>query len=264
MRLIQLSDLHLSDAVDRLVNGFPVYENLCQIFDLALSFHPDHILCTGDLSDDGTAGSYQILEAIFAQTSIPVSILYGNHDRPLLNSRYRKSFSLDNWQILCLDSVKPNALWGEGRLSTAELEWLAWSLQQSDRSTILALHHHPVMFDSELAWLNQICLENYPEFCNLIREFPQVQAVIFGHIHREFYQQRENIHFLGAPSTCYQVYTSAENGPSSFPRSAGFRVIDLLDDRHFESFVVRLKDGSFDQQNPDSEFVQLIPHSGKS
>jgi len=265
VRLIQLSDLHLTDAVDRLVNGFPVYDSFRQIFHSALALRPDYILCTGDLSDDGTVGSYQILEAILARTSIPVSILYGNHDRPLLNSRYQKFFLLGDWQVLCVDSVKPDSIWGEGKISESELEWLREQLQNSDRSTIIALHHHPILLAGELSWLNQIGLENRVEFINLIQSFPQVRAVIFGHMHRAFAQElcftlnpctsrrgefiqyqpcrySYKIHLWGAPSTCYQVVTSAEKQHNSGQGWAGFRVIDLLEYQRMSSFVVRLLD----------------------
>jgi Icc protein len=239
MRLIQLTDIHLGTTADALVNDFPVYQSFERVFQLALSLQPDHILCTGDLSDRGELSSYELLENVFRTTDIPISILYGNHDRPseMMNKRHQKIINLENWRILCLDSVKNDAVWGEGKLSTAEMEWLTDELVSSQEPTIIALHHHPIFFgEEELSWLNLIHLENGKELIELCSAFASVKGIIFGHCHHQITRQIEQIPILGTPSTCYQVNTADEVGSCHW---AGLRVMDLCSDGSFSSYVVR-------------------------
>jgi Icc protein len=240
MRLIQLSDLHLGNCPRALVNNFPVYDSFVQLFNLALRYQPDHLLLTGDLSNNGDLQSYELLENILSTADIPVSILYGNHDRPCEVMRHRliKSITFPNWQILCLDSVKPNAVWGEGRLSTAELAWLKQSLLHAEANVLIALHHHPITFTEEdLSWLNQIHLENSTELLSLVAEFSQVKGIIFGHIHREVNKQIGCLSVYGCPATCYQVSTVNDDKNCQW---SGFRVIDLLPNGKLRTQVVRL------------------------
>jgi len=240
MRLIQLSDIHLGNSPHALVNNFPVYQSFLQVFNLALTHQPAHLLLTGDLSNEGDWKSYQLLESILSSTDIPATILYGNHDRPceLIQHRLSKFFTLGNWQILCLNSVKHNAIWGEGNLSQVELQWLTETLMRSALPTLIALHHHPIAFDDEdLSWLNQIHLENRDEFLSRVGKFPQVKGIIFGHIHRAISQRIAHFAVYGCPSTCYQVSTSKDDKHSF---SAGFRVIDLQPDGTLSTQIVRL------------------------
>ncbi len=240
MRLIQISDLHLGSDACTVVNNFPVYDSFLQVFNLACSYQPDYLLLTGDLSDSGDWNSYKLLENILRTTAIPIGILYGNHDRPceLINHRLQKAFTLGNWQILCLDSVKPNSLWGEGKLSYAELQWLKHTLSSSQENVLIALHHHPITFgEGDLSWLNQIHLENSGEFLSLITELPQVKGVIFGHIHRAVSQQIAHFSIHGCPATCYQVSIA---GDAEECHWAGFRIIDLLPNGKLETAIVRL------------------------
>ncbi len=240
MRLIQLSDIHLGNSPHTLVNNFPVYESFLQVFNLALTYQPDHLLLTGDLSNEGDWQSYQLLESMLSSTNIPSTILYGNHDRPceLMHHRLCKSFTLGNWQILGLDSVKHDAIWGEGNLSRVELQWLIETLMRSALPTLIALHHHPIAFDDkDLSWLNQIQLENGEEFLSIVSEFPQVKGIIFGHIHRAISQRIAHFAVYGCPATCYQV-TTTKDDKHSF--CAGFRVIDLLPDGTLSTQIVRL------------------------
>jgi Icc protein len=240
MRLIQLSDLHLASEAHAMVNNFPVYNSFLQVCNLALKYQPDHLILTGDLSNDGDWHSYELLENTLRTIDVPVSILYGNHDRycELINHRCNKSFILGNWQILCLDSVKPDSIWGEGKLSYAELQWLKHTLSSSTGNVLIALHHHPITFgEGNLSWLNQIYLENSGEFLALIAEFPQVRGIIFGHIHRAVSQQIAHFSIYGCPATCYQVTTSKDDKHSF---RAGFRVIDLQPDGTLSTQIVRL------------------------
>jgi len=240
MRLIQLTDIHLGNYPHALVNNFPVYKSFLKVLNSAIKHQPGHLILTGDLSNDGDLESYQLLESILSTTDIPTTILYGNHDRPcaLMHHRLHKSFTLGNWQILCLNSVKHNAIWGEGVLSQAELQWLKDTLIYSSQNTLIALHHHPIALSGkDLCWLNQIHLENGEEFLSIVSQFPQVKGIIFGHIHRAFSQQFGHFAVYGCPATCYQVSTISDDKDSFCP---GFRVIDLQPDGELFTQIVRL------------------------
>ena len=180
----QITDLHLFAAIDRQLLDLPTNDCLQTVLEQLAKLHPkpDLLLLTGDLSQDGSHKSYERLQDLLVPFEIPTYWLAGNHDRlpvmqqvlahPPISSE--KSFQAGGWHFLLLNSLVPGSVCGQ--LSQESLEWLDWQLQQqSDRPTLIGLHHPPCHVDSN--WLDSSTLQNPADFFAIIDRHPQVALV---------------------------------------------------------------------------------------
>lgn len=185
----------------------------------------DLILLTGDLVHEATKSSYQKLADHLSTLNIPIHCLSGNHDDTdmmniIMGSNgydVGKVIKTERWIILLLDTCVKGEHRGE--LSRMELEFLRTTLESnSNTHCLIALHHHPVLINS--SWMDAMALSNAKEFLNIIDDFDHVRGIIWGHIHQEFELLRNNVTFLGTPSTCLQfkpksdVFTVDEKPPA--------------------------------------------------
>ncbi|MBD2580468.1 metallophosphoesterase [Oscillatoria sp. FACHB-1406] len=202
---------------------------------------PDILLLTGDLSQDMTPESYQHLCDELKFLDIPIYALPGNHDdldtmaKVLKKSSIslQNEFTVSNWQFLLLNSTIPDR--EEGYLSAETLTWLEQKLQQNrDRFIIIALHHPPIAVTPK--WEKSM-LQNADDLFAILDCAPQVKLVLFGHIHQAFEREREEILYLGTPSTCQQFDENDELAPKQQP---GLRLIDLTSDGTLKTRVERI------------------------
>lgn len=213
---------------------------------------PELLLLTGDLSQDETPASYQLLREQVTRLGIPAYWLPGNHDRFSLMQQHLSSplvsaqtcFQRGGWKFLLLNSQMQGKVYGQ--LSPETLDWLEQQLQATDEPTLVALHHPPLPIGS--AWMDAIGLQNGPALLQMIERYPQIKLVIFGHIHQAFEQERDRVGYLGSPSSCVQfVPRRAELAIDS--QQPGFRLIWLYADGSYTTEVRRIGSGS--QLQPD-------------
>lgn len=242
----QITDIHLFADANQKLLGLATLNSFYAALDQLkkLSPRPDLLLLTGDLSQDGRPESYQRLVDLLSPLRIPTYWLPGNHDKPMVMQQVlnqgaifpEKSFTAGGWQFLLLNSHVPGRVYG--RLSQETLSWLELQLQYNHkRPTIIAFHHPPFLVNSD--WLDGSMLQNSEELFAVIERHPQVQLVLFGHIHQEFERQRRGVCYLGSPSTSIQFeprsdqFTLAQTEP-------GFRLLNLYPDGAFETWVERV------------------------
>ena len=242
----QITDTHLFAEIDRTWKGLSTAHTLQKVIERLQEIQPppDVLLLTGDLSQDETPESYEILASLISPLNIPAYWIPGNHDnlsvmQQILDQRPlspEKSWMLGNWQFLLLSSVEAGC--DGGRLSPDSLEWLDSQLQQTgDRSVMIALHHHPLAIDCEI--MDSMMLHNADEFFAIVDRYPQIKIVLCGHIHQEFQQQRGLVSYLGTPSTCIQLL------PKSHPIvldtiGPGFRLLELAIDGTWTTRIERV------------------------
>jgi Icc protein len=196
-----------------------VFANFLRVWQAALAVAPDWIVITGDVSDRGGRGSYELLHSVIDRAPVPVFVMYGNHDRgqcwqlpPVL--------WLGGWRLLCLNSTP-------GVVPLTEVRSLLQS--HPGAPTLLALHHHPMAIaEPGLLWLNQLRLENGTELMALAAEFPQVRGLVFGHTHRRFDACLGHYQLLGTPAA----------GLPEWQGRCGFRVLDLGADGTLQTEVL--------------------------
>jgi Icc protein len=210
IELIQLTDQHLFGDPARALRGVPTLPALRATLTAARSELDtcDAILATGDLVQDD-AGGYAHFRNEMGQLSRPVLCLPGNHDDvPAMRAalaqppfQYGGTWDAGSWRVVLLDSTIPGET--AGRLSGDEMTYLEQALAAAhDRHALVCLHHHPVPMHS--AWLDGVGLANGAEFLALLRQFPNVRAVVFGHVHQAYDAVHDGIRLIATPSTCSQ------------------------------------------------------------
>jgi 3',5'-cyclic-AMP phosphodiesterase len=245
LRIAQVTDLHLFAESDQCLLGMPTLRSLNTLIAQLrqLDPQPDMLLLTGDLSQDGSAESYERVQGLLSPLEIPTYWLPGNHDqvevmeRSLTEFIADKSFRCGGWQFVLLNSQDPGCV--HGRLTSESLNWLDRQLtQNSDIPTLVSMHHPPFTVNS--TWLDTSTLQNAAELLEVLDRHSQVRLVVFGHIHQEFQHQRKAVTYLGTPSTCIQF--AQESDQFALGREEpGFRLIELYADGTWESQVKRVK-----------------------
>ncbi|MEO0853961.1 MAG: phosphodiesterase [Cyanobacteria bacterium J06648_11] len=233
--IVQITDCHLFANPKRQLLGVETESTLQSTLATvsALNPFPDVVLMTGDLSQDGSVLSYARLRH-HLRAAVPADIywLAGNHDRlaamkeelssnPDLDAavprrqghhaqphqRHRMHgddvFSRQGWTFILLNSQIPGK--DSGRLSAETLQFLESELERaaaSDQHVSVCLHHPPFSMTSE--WLDTTALHDPEQLFDVLDRFPNVRAVIFGHVHQEFRTVRRGVTYLSCPSTCIQ------------------------------------------------------------
>ncbi len=247
LRILQLSDCHLLERPEQTLMGIDTELSFHTVLEYLLTlpqWPPDLVLLTGDLVQDPYETSYHRLLEIMEDLEVPWVCLPGNHDSPAMmadilcqrRDHCAKRITTSQWQIICLNSYKPDS--HTGHLPESELRYLTHTLTMTQkRSALIALHHPPVPVGS--AWMDTMQLDNGNEFLDLLSPFPQVKGVIFGHIHQVFSSQHLYIPLWSTPSTCFQF----KPGSSEFALdnlSPGWRWLELHANGHIETRVERL------------------------
>ncbi|MEO1430779.1 MAG: 3',5'-cyclic-AMP phosphodiesterase [Cyanobacteria bacterium J06633_8] len=244
--IAQITDTHLFASEQKQFLGMPTTESFHAVIEglKKLREELDLLLLTGDLSGDGTPQSYSNLQNLLSPLFLPSYWLPGNHDdfaimNEVLNlglvSR-RKCFERGGWNFVLLDSSVKNEV--QGYLRGETLEWLDLQLSMTaDKPTAIALHHPPFKINSP--WLDNSRLQNSQELFTVLDKYPQVRLVFFGHIHQEFYAQRQGVDYFGTPSTCVQ-FQPKSNKFALDGKPPGFRLIKLYPNGTWESWVERV------------------------
>ncbi|WP_416670195.1 3',5'-cyclic-AMP phosphodiesterase [Egbenema bharatensis] len=246
LRVAQITDTHLFADPEREMMGCVTARSLQAVLAQLQQVQPqpDVLLLTGDLSQDETTESYEQLQSHISALGIPAYWIPGNHDRPELMDQVlatapistQKAIQCGGWNLLLLTSSIAGRV--EGGLSAETLDWLEQQLQASDHPTLIALHHPPLLIDSE--WMDQIGLRNATDLFAILDRNPQVKLVLFGHIHQEFIQTRNGVTYLGTPSTCVQF----EPRQAQFAigsQKPGFRLLTLFPNGSHSTVVQRVE-----------------------
>lgn len=243
--LVQLSDSHLFAETDGKLLGMDTRHSLEKVIERVQQEQPqiDLMLATGDLSQDGTQASYQRFRDMTAVLPGQARWFPGNHDElePMQatcvgTDLLEPVLDLGNWRITVLDSSIPGAV--PGYLEASQLELLVRALSEApERHHLVCFHHHPVSIGCR--WMEPIGLRNPDELFAVLDRFPQVRAVLWGHIHQEFDQLRNGVRLLASPSTCVQFAPGSEDFQVD-EEAPGYRWLRLHDDGRLETGVSRV------------------------
>lgn len=243
--LVQISDSHLFAEADGTLLGMNTRDSLQKVIELVQAQQPqiDLILATGDLSQDGTLESYKLFRDLTGQLNAPARWIPGNHDEPQVMAEAAVQSALlepvvdiGNWRVTLLDSAVPGSV--PGYLQDEQLQLLARSLSEApERHHLVCLHHHPVSIDC--AWMEPIGLRNPEAFFEVLDRFPQVRAVLWGHVHQEIDQLRNGVRLLASPSTCIQFEPRSEDFAVG-EQAPGYRWLRLMPDGRLETRVERV------------------------
>ena len=243
--LVQLSDSHLFADTHGTLLGMNTRDSLQKVIDLVLAQQPqiDLLVASGDLSQDGSLESYQQFRQLSAQLAAPARWIPGNHDEPMVMERAATQSSLlepvvdiGNWRITLLDSAVPGSV--PGFLADEQLQLLARALSEApQRHHLVCFHHHPVSIGCP--WMEPIGLRNPEALFAVLDRFPQVRAVLWGHVHQEIDRMRNDVRLLASPSTCIQFAPGSEDFKVD-TLAPGYRWLRLLPDGQLETGVERV------------------------
>jgi len=249
MQLLHISDSHLYSDPSALLKGICPHDSFAAVLADAYQRYPDidGLILGGDMAQDERAETYALLATMLPHWRAPVMISPGNHAcLPHLNqvlvpalhehSSYRDHLQAGGWQVITLNSHHAGHI--AGLLPQRELDRLQ-QLLSSHRTehTLIALHHHPLPIGSR--WLDAIGLENRDRLWQIITQYPQVRALISGHIHQPFDTTHQGIRVLGSPSTSVQ-FTPGKDNFALDATSPGYRWLELLDDGSIHTGIQRI------------------------
>ena len=247
VRVLQFTDTHFFRDAEGKLLGVDTASSFGEVYNLARKQFatPDLYLFTGDISQDETEESYRRMASTVADAGAPCYFLPGNHDRRqemrngLLGEgspfKTDRQIVVGKWQIILLDSL----IEGEvgGRLELGELDFLKKCLnERPDLFSMVCLHHHPVEMGAR--WLDQIGVENGSEFLHVLDGAANVRALLWGHVHQQFDQQRGAYKMMATPSTCVQFKSKSDDFGID-PLPPGYRWLELGTDGNVESKVMR-------------------------
>jgi Icc protein len=140
---------------------------------------------------------------------------------------------LGGWQVVLLDTHVPRD--PAGRLRDAELARLERTLRDGgDRPALVCLHHPPASVGSP--WLDGVGLRNGDALLRVVEAFPQVRAVLAGHVHQAFDRRHGDVRLLASPSTCAQFTPHTDDCVMDL-RPPGYRRLTLHDDGRVDTEV---------------------------
>lgn len=244
IQLVHITDCHLTAADWERVGGVDTGATLAAVLE-DMENHappPDLIVATGDLSQDGSPGSYRRFAELLGRVGAPVYCLGGNHDAgdAMLAVLLRHGLHMERvlrtgaWFIHLL----PTSLAGreEGRAQAAELEALDTALRANrDKHALICLHHHPVPVGGP--WGAGVGIENPEDLFRVADGHTNVRCLLWGHVHRSFQAEREGVQLLATPATSFAVIADARGYPAIGPARPGYRRLTLHDDGTIESEV---------------------------
>jgi len=251
LNILHITDCHLSKHADGKLLGMNTRDSLDAVLALLQGAHskPDYVLATGDLAQDASIEAYQYFKSRMAQFSCPVSWFPGNHDaRPAMRQvvdggpELNKVVQMGAWQFVLLDTLVEGKV--HGWLEESELAVLEQALTaQPDLHTMVCLHHHPVGINS--AWLDKIGLHNRDQLLEMTDRFDNVRALLWGHIHQQIDDRRNQVNLYASPSTCIQFLPKSDKFAVD-ARAPGYRWLKLYPDGHIETEVHRTVDFEFE------------------
>jgi Icc protein len=248
INVLQITDTHLFTDSNGCLLGLNTEQSLEAVMAEVAARHlpADMILATGDLVHDGTPAAYQRIFSHLERPGLPVYCLPGNHDEAETLQQTLKDGLLHyaahthkgNWNFIFLDS----SIAGRegGHLGTAALQSLEEHLEADREShTLVCLHHQPVPMGSR--WLDTMAVDNADEFFSVIDRHEQVRGILWGHVHQEFDQMRNDVRLMASPSTCIQ-FLPGSDGFALDTTAPGYRWLSLHADGRIETCVQRLSE----------------------
>lgn len=249
VRIIQITDTHLSADQSALMQGLNTDESLADVVALiqAQEAHIDGFLCTGDISQDASVAAYRRFQKMVSVFSVPHLWIPGNHDIPerieealgAQRSCLNKLHTFANWQIIMLNSAVQDAT--HGHLAEAELSFLddaLHSAQAAGLHVLVCVHHNPVPVKAK--WLQRICLRNSDAFFAVIDKYTHVKGVVFGHIHQVVQEERKGVLMMATPSTCVQFHPEADQFTLD-DQNPGYRWLELSATGNIKTGVQRVE-----------------------
>jgi len=203
--LWQITDCHLLGQRDAVYQRVQPYQHLARIL-AALRPQAVPLIFTGDLTEDHSIASYQLLQQLLADWPAPVFLLPGNHDErqaleqlsaqtPFMQTR---RISAAGWQLWLLDSKgeTPAGAFPSERLTQLR----RWQAQSQDVPVFWFCHHHLLPIGSFIDRFDQ---QDKSGLLALLAQ-PQMRGLAHGHCHHAYALHQADFVQVGCPASSVQ------------------------------------------------------------
>lgn len=252
LKLAQISDCHLS-CDGGLFHGIDAEASLRRVLQRLSQTPFDCVFVTGDISQDHTDASYQLLGRLCEQylPNTCVARLPGNHDElacidlwlsqsPMTKANH---FTWQNWHILQLNSKGPTP---SGWICEQHFSQIYRCLADipDDHHVGVFCHHHPVPIG---AYIDKHILTNGERLLACLTEHPQVKFLAHGHVHQQDEKviqgpQGNEIKLLATPSTSMQ-FAAGSKVRANDDLGPAYRTFELSTSGQWQSEVIWLGKG---------------------
>ena len=246
-QIVQITDTHI-DGPDKLLYGkVDTAQHLAQSVQEinAMQPQPDVVLITGDLVEIPSEASYEHFASLIAPLRAPAYLLPGNHDDPQFMLEMfgdtgqfpavhpTLQYAIEEFpvRILALNSHFQGSELPD--FSTHRLQWLEETLEESERPTLIAIHHPPMK--TGIGFIDMVGAQWYAGIRDVISKHPQVQLVICGHGHTDLIGRIGTAPVYMAGSTAHQLIAARVQDQA--PAFDCRRAAPVLHHWHGEGFV---------------------------
>lgn len=216
-RLVQISDCHLVARPDGWFCGVQPYHQLQLLLAAVQANLPDAVILTGDLTQDHSPASYQLIADLFSQLPCPVFYLPGNHDDIDLMQQVfaarpfcaETELHLGDWRLCLLNSKGPTpaGYFDHKRQQQLQQQLLSYP---ADAAVWLFCHHHispmgsfideHIQLDAAVLW-------------QIIDSDRRIKGVAHGHCHYAYAKMQQGIQLVGCPASSVQFLLTADYQP---------------------------------------------------
>jgi 3',5'-cyclic-AMP phosphodiesterase len=246
MRLLHVTDLHLSADEDTLFGGEPPWQNLRHVLGAIATRDPSAELLAlgGDVADDGALATYQDARVLLDRLPMPRVAVPGNHDDRELLERHIVTDAGGpiaelrrlGWELHLLDSQIPGTV--EGRIDEEQLAGLRHALRTSDAVAHLVVLHHDIAQEPGVGFG---LLDPEPLLDVLLSSDARI-VVLTGHRHTSFGVTIGRLTILVTPATSVQFNPRADGLVPTNPTMPGYRRLELGAGGHVTTEVVWVGD----------------------
>lgn len=206
-RVVQITDCHLLAEPEASYQGCQPAAHLAAIVKQLCLQVPDAVIFTGDLTQDHTAASYQLLHQLCLPLSCPVFLVPGNHDdvHELAQLSKQRPFQpadtvlLGAWQFFLLNTKSKTPA---GEFPPERSSALSRALQRSTADFHwLFCHHHPLPLQ---CFIDKHGLAESQCFWQLLQQDSRIKGLAHGHAHLAYQRDEHGIHIVGCPASSVQ------------------------------------------------------------
>ena len=250
MRVIQISDTHLSPGKTHFLDNWPPLARWIA------EQQPDLVIHTGDVTVDGAGVEEDLRHAagLMRELEVPFRAVPGNHDvgnpgdrhQPVdaeRLGRWRSHFGADrwiedveNWRLIGFDAM----LIGSGEPEeTAQDDWLRTVMAEAGDRHIAWFLHRPLFLDSpDEGDTGYWSVKPQPRLrlIELVRR-NSVGLVASGHLHKAHHFRRDGTRYIWAPASAFLVGPKIVAEPPPGENSLG-AVIYEIDGGSLEADIV--------------------------
>ena len=193
--LVQITDTHVVERGTLLYGQADTARHLAETVSEinAMRPLPDGVLITGDLVEHPGPTTYSHFRDLIEPLRMPVFLMPGNHDNPEIMQNYfcdtpmfpaeppHFQYVIDDFpfRVLMLNSHFDNS--ELPHFGPRRLRWLEGVLEESDRPTLVAIHHPPMK--TGIGFIDMVGPDWYRGLGEVLARHPQVLKIICGHGH---------------------------------------------------------------------------------